>query len=382
MNDLKDFHGSPERMAALYEEPRGWAVPIIVVGAVLLAIGAGLYVYLQGSFVSFSPYKDVYEQFDLLGLPSSFERDRRVAQRLDQLRREPCDRDGIVALADLLVAAGYPREVTKSARRFAQRCGPDEELFEKAYAALFRLADFADAASIASDLVTSDPARGRFRFLRGRAYESQKNYNAALSDYISALQLFTDLSNVASSEFYRISRMYDVLGRPCDAITPLEMYLSYDVAKRQTAQISRLISEFATKGNCQATYAAGSDRIPVGPANLVDVVINGARGRMIVDTGASMVAITPSFASRARIVPDERNLITLNVVGGKAQQAPGNAQMVQVGKARAANVPLTVSVGNDTAFGQVDGLLGMTFLARFEMSLTNGVLELKPRVLK
>jgi len=47
---------------------------------------------------------------------------------------------------------------------------------------------------------------------------------------------------------------------------------------------------------------------------------------------------------------------------------------------RAANVPVAVSMGNDAAFGpQIDGLLGMTFLARFDVRLANGALELKPR---
>jgi aspartyl protease family protein len=278
--------------------------------------------------------------------------------------------------------AGYPRESARSAQKFGERCGYDHELLEVAYAALTRVGDLAAAVSTASQMIELDQAGGRYRFLRGTAYEGLKNYKAALSDYISALQLFTDLRNVASSEFYRISRMYDAIGRPCDAITPLEMFLSYDVARRQTQQISQMIKEFANKGNCRATYATGSDRVLIPASNVIDVVINGARGRMIVDTGASMVSITAAFAARARILPDESNPMTFQVVGGTVKSAPGYAQLIQLGNARAANVPVAVSIGNDTAFGpQVDGLLGMTFLARFDVTLANGALELKPRVL-
>lgn len=65
------------------------------------------------------------------------------------------------------------------------------------------------------------------------------------------------------------------------------------------------------------------------------------------------------------------------------QSAPGYAQLIEVGSARAANVPVAISMGNDAAYGpQVDGLLGMTFLARFDVTLSGGALDLKARVLK
>jgi len=103
---------------------------------------------------------------------------------------------------------------------------------------------------------------------------------------------------------------------------------------------------------------------------------------MVVDTGASIVSITPSFASRAKIATDEKNMMTANVVGGTIQAAPGYAAVVQVGKTRASDVPVAVSVGRDSAYGRdIDGLLGMTFLARYIFTVSGGTLELRARVL-
>lgn len=377
----------PERLAPVYEERTSYFVPAVVALVAVLGAGFGIYAYLQGvpifsKPIYVSPYKPVYEQLDASTLPPQFERAPGAIRLLDQLRREPCDREAIIPLAKLMVDEGYPREGAKSSMKFGERCGYDGNLLEGAYAALTRVGDLTGAVVAANEMIKLDQARGRYRFLRGSAYEGLKNYKAALSDYISTLQLFTDLSNVAPSEFYRISRMYDAVGRPCEAITPLEMYLSYNVAQRQTAQLSQMVTEYANKGNCRANYATGSDRVMVSPPNIVDVVINGARGRMIVDTGASMVSLTPRFAARARILPDENNLMTFQVVGGTIQSALGYAQLIELGKTRAANVPVAVSVGNNAAFGQqIDGLLGMTFLARFNVTLSSGALELKPRVL-
>jgi clan AA aspartic protease (TIGR02281 family) len=199
-------------------------------------------------------------------------------------------------------------------------------------------------------------------------------------DYISTLDLFPDLSNVAGSQFYQVSTMYDKLGKPCDAIAPLETYISYDVRGRLTQQISKLIAEYSRKGNCAASYANGSAHVVIAPGNLVDVTINGSPARMIIDTGASLLSLTPEMASRARIAPDAADMVEVKVVGGLMKQATGYAQTVKVGEATAANVPILIAVGSKDAFGAgIDGLLGMTFLSRYSASISPGLLELKPR---
>lgn len=388
-------YSRPERLAFHYDEPRNYFVSGAIAVSIVIAALALAYVYvasyqvpdalqpIKSALTPSSRYKAVYEQLGVATLPADFDlKNPKIVRYLDQFNREPCDSSAILPLMRIIEEAGYPREAAKSGHSFSQRCQLYSDVVEATFASYQRVNDYAGALAIADVAVKDDEAQGRFRFFRGTAHEALKNYKAALSDYTSTLQLYADLSNVALSEFYRISRMYVALGRPCDAITPLEMYLSYNVEKRQTAQISRLISDYARAGNCRATYANGGDRIVLGPNNIADVTINGARGRMMVDTGASSIAITPSFAARARIVPDEQNMITTYVVGGTVKQAPGYAQLVQVGNATASNVPLSVSTGNDSAYGpQIDGLLGMTFLARFTTTLSGGVLELKPRPL-
>jgi aspartyl protease family protein len=174
--------------------------------------------------------------------------------------------------------------------------------------------------------------------------------------------------------------MYDKIGKPCDAIGPLETFISYNVKERQSQQIAKLISDYSRKGNCAATYANGSARVVIPPSNLVDVMINGSRARMIVDTGASLVSLTPEMAARARITPDASDLVEVKVVGGLLKQATGYAQTLQLAEATAANVPVLIAVGSKNAFGSgIDGLLGMSFLSRYTVALSPGLLELKPR---
>jgi clan AA aspartic protease (TIGR02281 family) len=375
--DLNDIR--PERIGGPYVESRSIVMPItLVVVAIAAAIGAaGYYFYAEADI--FNPYRKTYERIGI-DLPRSFERFELASRYLDQVTREPCDSVAYLALAKLIERAGYPRESAKSVEAYNRNCAVSADMLEIAYSAYTRIGDHKAAVNVADELVKSDPASYDYRFMRGSAYENARDYKAALADYISTLDLFPDLSRVDGSQFYQVSWMYDKLGKPCDAIGPLETFISYNVKERQSQQIAKLISDYSRKGNCAATYANGSARVVIPPSNLVDVIINGARARMIIDTGASYVSLTPEMAARARITPDASDLVEVKVVGGLAKQATGYAQTVQVAEATAANVPVLIAIGSKDAFSRgVDGLLGMSFLSRYTVALSPGLLELKPR---
>ena len=179
----------------------------------------------------------------------------RIQSRLNQLSREPCYQEAIIGLSDALLDAGYPRESAVSLLSFAKHCGgPSQDVLERAYQAFQKVNDFPAALSVAEDLVRSNPAHPTFRYYRAEAYEHLKDFTRALGDYINVVQLLGDPRNVAVSEFYRISRMYAAIGRYCDAITPIETYVSFDPAKRQSSLIAKLIAEYAEKGNCHTHH--------------------------------------------------------------------------------------------------------------------------------
>jgi|GEM_PF-5417511 len=169
----------PERLAPVYEERTSYFVPAALALAALVAIGIGTYVYFQDTAVfskviSGGRYKSVLERLDISTLPPQFEKTSGAARLLDQLLREPCDREAIVPLAKLMVDAGYPREGAKSSMKFGEVCGYDGELLEGAYAALTRIGDLTGAVTVASEMIKLDQARGRYRFLRGTRLRGTK----------------------------------------------------------------------------------------------------------------------------------------------------------------------------------------------------------------
>jgi tetratricopeptide (TPR) repeat protein len=211
-------------------------------------------------------FEAVYAQLGIQPLPSAVERQQQVQARLSQLSREPCYKDAVVDLARALLKNGYPRESATSLRSFAKRCGSVEEILPLAYDGLRRISDFSGALEVAKQLVDAAPASARFRYWRALAYAETGNAALALPDYMNTIELVPDPKKEGIRFFYEWSRIYAALGRYCDAITPIDVYVSLDPSHRRTPQTTKIIAEYAEKGNCDTRYAVGSARVPFARA--------------------------------------------------------------------------------------------------------------------
>jgi tetratricopeptide (TPR) repeat protein len=230
--------------------------PVIVVIIIVLAVLGGGFFYWY-----YMPQKQdhsaVYAQLGIVQLPTNIERQPPIQSRLDQLGREPCYKDAIIGLSRALLESGYPRESANGLLSFAKRCGTSEVLLRDAYEALVKVGDFSAAVRVADELVKADSADATYRYMRAEAFEQVKDFEHALIDYINSLQLLGNPSRVIGYQFTDISRMYAALGRYCDAITPIETYIAFEPATRRTTQTTKIIAEYAEKGNCDTSYARG-----------------------------------------------------------------------------------------------------------------------------
>jgi len=359
--------------------------PIIVtvVTTVLLIAGGSLYWYYSSQMPDFA---EVYVQLGIRPLPATIERKPPIQSRLAQLAREACYKDAVLGLAKALLEAGYPRESATSLRSFVARCGSAQEILPLAYQGLEKINDFSAALDIAKELVDAAPAIAVFRYWRAIAYDQTGNFALALTDYMNTIQLAGASKNVSAEVFYKLSRMYAALARFCDAITPIEMYIALDPANRRTPQTARIIADYAEKGNCDKRYAKGAARVPLaGTADVrtLTVTVNGVSGNLILDTGATFVSITPQFAAKAKISTEPGNQLSMKTAGGRVLAEIGYANSVGVGKAEASGVVVAVHRAADNPFGDgIDGLLGMSFLSRFNVTLSPSAIDLKAAVLR
>jgi len=115
----------------------------------------------------------------------------------------------------------------------------------------------------------------------------------------------------------------------------------------------------------------------------VKVEINGVRGLFILDTGATYVAMKSNFADRAKIAQVGADDITMATANGLARAKLAKADKVTLGKLAATNVPVAIQNTDAKSYGAgIDGLLGMSFLSRFEVQMSNGSIEVRTRQAK
>ena len=94
---------------------------------------------------------------------------------------------------------------------------------------------------------------------------------------------------------------------------------------------------------------------------VLDAAVNGAPVRMLVDTGASLVTLTPADARAAGI--DPTGLVFsrhVNTANGAAHMAPINLRELRIGQLSIYDVPAAVLENLNVS------LLGMSFLGRLQ----------------
>ena len=94
---------------------------------------------------------------------------------------------------------------------------------------------------------------------------------------------------------------------------------------------------------------------------ILDAAVNGAPVRMLVDTGASLVTLTPQDARTAGIAPSELVYnARVNTANGTARMAPVTLREIRIDQLSIYDVPAAVLENLNVS------LLGMSFLTRLQ----------------
>jgi aspartyl protease family protein len=127
-----------------------------------------------------------------------------------------------------------------------------------------------------------------------------------------------------------------------------------------------LLNRTAASGTAVPVAASGAANSLVYTANqqghvILDAAVNGAAVRLLVDTGASLVVLTPQDARAAGITPSElvysHHVSTAN---GAARMAPVTLREIRIGQLSIYDVPAAVLENLNIS------LLGMSFLTRLQ----------------
>jgi aspartyl protease family protein len=324
----------------------------------------------------------VLERLDI-SLPSEVSSGRNVAQKLDQLRREPCDQTAIYDLGRDLEAAGYRREAATALVSFFDHCGGSQVTLRHAANILLKLSDYSKTIELANRLIELSPYNDNGYYLRARGYDGLKDYQHAIADYVTGIELFGNKDTIASVSYIGMSDDYAALGRYCEAMRPIEAWVALNPARHDTSQTRAMLASLSQKGNC-ANEVTGRGEIIATPGNgktvPVTVLLNGVRGRFMLDTGATFVTMTRSFATSAKLHVRDDDHIQLHTANGIADAVLGRADTVKLGTIEAKNVAIAVQADKDGSYGVgIDGLLGMSFLSRFDVSIADRAVTIRAR---
>jgi clan AA aspartic protease (TIGR02281 family) len=352
-----------------------------------LAAAAGLQVFLllpcsaQSAAAGASDVAGTLARLSI-DLPGTVTAVASVRGPLEQLTREKCDQDAILHLGDALDTVGYRREAAIAQVNFSSQCGGYAPALRGAVNTLLKLSDYTMAETIASDLIRLEPFGDNGYFLRAVARDGNKSFKGAIDDYVTAIELFGNKDRISSVSYYKMARDYEKLGQFCDAMLPLERWVALDPSRHDTSQVQAMLSDYAAKGSCAAATSGGEERFPAarpGGVVKVPVTVNNVSGTFILDTGASFVALKDSFAKKAKVEIEAGSSVHLHTANGIANGQLGRADIIQLRSLKAKSVPIVVEADSAATYGDgVDGLLGLSFLSRFNVTIDGHTVRIAP----
>jgi clan AA aspartic protease (TIGR02281 family) len=319
-----------------------------------------------------------------IALPSEVANQPAVAQKLDELRREPCDQTAIFQLQQALDNAGYRREAANALIHFSGHCGDNAAALRRAANILLKLTDYKAAVDVAGKIIQLVPNNDNGYYLRALAYDGLKDYHRAIADYVTGVELFFDKSRIANVSYMHMSDDYAALGQYCEAMRPIREWIALNPTRNDTSQTRFVLTNLARKGRCAAEASiSGGETIVVPPgAKVINVTVqvNGTRGHFLLDTGATFVSVRRSFATAAQLFAREDSQIQLHTANGIGKAVLGRADTVELGKLEARNITVAVQSDSDGAYVRgIDGLLGMSFLSRFDVQLDEHAVTIRAR---
>jgi clan AA aspartic protease (TIGR02281 family) len=156
------------------------------------------------------------------------------------------------------------------------------------------------------------------------------------------------------------------LGHRHAAADALQMTLLLEPGEQLVHQIRKDLAGLATSSS---PALAGESVVTVEGSRgvwLVPVLVNGRhRGRFLFDTGSSVVVLSPAFAATVGAKTRENDMLELETLGGRTRGMWATVSAIRVGEVELGNPEVIVH----SPGGDIDGILGNSFLNRWDVSL-------------
>ncbi len=280
-----------------------------------------------------------------------------------QMAKEPCDWRKIIELGEATLRAGDGRGTIRRAEAFLQACGEYPRLRWLTYEAHKQLSEWDQAAAEAGKLIESDPYDADYRGWRGLVNEQKGDLDHATEDYRQAIELKPRLGDLPIN----LANLYERQGKPCEAILPLSQVVFYHPEATNLGALRARVEALGARPECAWAAGEGKARIRRRPGEgllMAKVRVNDqVTGTFIVDTGATLVVFSRAFADKLKLDTSGAPRLLAQTANGPGTGFAVTVDRVEVQGVKAARVPAAVVDG----LGNIEGLLGMSFLSRFDL---------------
>jgi clan AA aspartic protease (TIGR02281 family) len=230
--------------------------------------------------------------------------------------------------------------------------------------AYFKKNDYDRAIADYSEAVRSNPNYATGYDNRGFAYFRKNDPDRAIADYNEAIRLnprFALAYRRRCDAYYSTGR-YDAAIADCSEAVKLDPQDDFARTTLGLANAAKRDSEAVSGGEEVFRLQNNVLRLPVA--------INGVRGTFIMDTGATFVSMKRAFAEKAKVQIDQNSNVKLQTANGEVNGKRGRAATVQLRSLQAKDVVVVVQTDGQSTYGNgIDGLLGLSFLSRFKISI-------------
>ena len=199
-------------------------------------------------------------------------------------------------------------------------------------------------------------------------------------DYLEAMQLWSQAAALQPADptfhYYRGTALAR-LGLKLSAIDAFQMALLLE----PPPQLARLVLQEMARLN-QAGVTVQETTVPLEHGLgvwIARVILNDSRtGRFLVDTGSSVTVLSPALAADLGIAGGaDGSPVELQTLGGRTAGAPAIVGSLRVGTLELRDAPVVL---HDPGPG-LDGILGNTFLSRYQVTVVGDRRQLHLRPL-
>ncbi|MFP2908204.1 aspartyl protease family protein [Pyxidicoccus sp. 3LFB2] len=349
------FEGGQDRCAACVERyHRAKKTRSVAVGATL-----GVAVAAAGAWFALRPASEAAPE------AAAFDYGKKgvlIRHLKEELGRQPCDKTKGRELAQALFEAGDLKGTIQAGDDFIAKCGKSTALRQLTYTAHVQLQEFELAAKDVSELLDGSPHNVNYLIWRGMAYEATQELDKAAADFRQAFLLKPGETQVANL----LATIDTRAGRTCEARLTVLEHLQAGAAPAPGSKMAERLTELASAGRCGTDGQGGAQlAFPAKGPREVEATVGGKeKGRFLVEADTARVVLSKAFAEKLGLQVDGAPTLRL-----QASHDILTVQLVKVPElsvqgAKASNVEVAVA---DTLPEGVDGLLGLSFLARFEV---------------